>query len=150
MAFPAMIVAPSPNRSSWTRGAVALILAPLLASVPAGLLLGMGYPSALALEDGPLDMARGLFALAPLLIRVTLMAGLPTWLLLRLIRRESALIYGAAGALEALGFAVAISYGFTDGVRLDQLPSIAEACITGALTATLFWAIARQPEMSAP
>ena len=127
-------------RTSLTRGMVGLLLAPLLAS-PAVILL-------LALPDGLSHLSPDdFFSLGPVrgLLWPTLMFGLPTWGLLRLVRRESALAYGLAGAAEALAVALWVGYAFTGGVRADQGTTIAIATATGALIALLFWIIARPP-----
>lgn len=138
------------GRSSFTRGVLALFIAPLLATPPATLLLSLTAGSPLQMDAAALDMTHELFGMAAALIRLTLMFGLPTWGLLHLLRRESALTYGAAGGLEALSAAIAVSYGFTDGVRTDQIGAIAVAGIVGTLIALLFWAIARAPGKANP
>ena len=142
------------GRTSLLRGCVALLLAPALAVFPLSLLFFAvdigGSWEAGTLSDrnlsGVLPLVATVYAVAA---GVTVVLGGPTWIVFRLLRRESARTYGLAGAVE--GLLCAFHWGFSAGgaLRLEQMLAFALCSVTGCVIAVGFWFIARDRRVTA-
>lgn len=134
------------GRSSIARGVLSLLLAPVLAAFPVAAMLFLEANRGLL----PLpDISTAVFrftGIAAMLLKPTIALGLPTWLILRLIRFESGWIYGVLGFCEAAGVAFLFSYAFNGHVRSDLAVDFLFAGGVGALIAALFWLIANDPD----
>jgi hypothetical protein len=86
----------------------------------------------------PAMLALGLF-------KLTLLFGVPTWIGLRLIHRESGVAYALAGLAWGMLGTIWLSYAFRNGWSADLLPHAVFAGFMGAFTAATFWSIARSP-----
>ena len=142
------------GRTSLLRGCIALLLAPALAVFPLSLLFFAvdigGSWEAGTLSDrnlsGVLPLVATVYAVAA---GVTVVLGGPTWIVLRLLRRESARTYALAGAVE--GLLCAFHWGFSGGgaFRLEQMLAFALCSVTGCVIALGFWFIARDRRATA-
>ena len=134
------------RRTSLKRGAAALILAPTLVIIPLSVVLLLIFN--LDLEGGCVtpsihSQIQGLGITALALVGPTLALGLPTWILLRCVRRESGLAYVLAGLAEGLFCAFYFGYSGTGGLRLDQALGFCLVSLIGGAIAGLFWSLAR-------
>ena len=138
----------APGRSSLRRGLIALLVAPAFAVIPLSLLFlafagGGDWDAGVSIRN-----LRGLLPLAAMafaaVAATTLILGGPTWMLLRLIRRESARAYAIAGAALGLLWAIWFGYSGRSPLRVDQIMAFALCSAVGCVVAVGFWLIARQ------
>jgi hypothetical protein len=137
------------SRTSLRRGFIALFVAPALAVVPLSLLflavdVGGQWDASVSIRN-----LRGLLPLAAMTVAMvagtTIVLGGPTWIILRLIRRESALAYALAGLVLGLAWAFWFGYSGEGALRVDQMMAFGLCSVTGGLVALGFWFIARDP-----
>jgi hypothetical protein len=135
-------------RTSLKRGAAALLLAPMAAIVPLGMIsllkVSMGLGGGCARPSMSNEM-HNLATAALVLGGTTLLLGLPTWVFLRLTGRESAGAYLAAGLLEGLLCAFYLAYSLTGALKADQATGFCLTSLAGGAIAWAFWRLAREP-----
>jgi len=132
-----------PGRSAIERGVVALLAAPVLMAIPLALFIQLssgGY-----VLPRPSSVIHRFAGLAMAMIEMTLLFGIPTWIVLRLIHRESGLVYALAGLTWGVLLIIWLSYAFRGGWSADQIPNAAFVGLLGACIAVTFWSIAREP-----
>jgi hypothetical protein len=134
-----------PGRSAAGRGAIALLAAPVLMTIPLALLIYLSSLHGGFFLPAPGSAIHSFVGLATAMIKLTLLFGIPTWAVLRLIRRESGLAYALAGLAWGVLAIIWLSYAFRDGWSADQVPNAIFAGLSGACIAATFWSIARDP-----
>ncbi len=134
-----------PGRSAIERGVVALLAAPVLMAIPVALLIQLSSLHGGYVLPRPSSAIHSFAGLAMAMIKLTLLFGIPTWIVLRLVHRESGLAYALAGLTWGVLGTIWLSYAFRDGWSADQVPNAAFAGLLGASIAVTFWSIAREP-----
>jgi hypothetical protein len=137
------------GRSSTRRGLAGLVIAPAMALGPCWIPLAAVYIAGRWMADGALEWSLAsaiqLTVITYLLLTgLTIAIGGPTWIVLRLARRESGFNYVLAGMAEALFCAVFAGYSGHGLLRLDQMMAFAFCGGLGGYTAFVFWLIARE------
>jgi len=142
------------GRTSLLRGCIALLVAPALAVIPLSLLF-FAVDIGGQWEAGR-EISRNLRGVLPLIgvayamvAGVTVVFGGPTWIVLRLLRRESARAYALAGAVGGMLCAFRVGYSGGGALRLDQMLAFALLSATGCVIALGFWYIARDRRVHA-
>jgi hypothetical protein len=134
------------GRSSFARGVLALFLAPVLAAFPvAGLMFFVSNHGLLPLPDLSMAIFR-VTGLAGALLKSATLFALPTWLFLRLIRQEVGWAYAGLGFCEAMAAAIFFTTSFNGYFRADLTADFLLAGLVGAVIASLFWLIAKDPK----
>ena len=132
-------------RTSLRRGALALILAPALAVLPVAMMTLLAFTIGLEGSSTIRDLHSQITQigiLALVLGGVSCLLGLPTWMFLRLVRRESGLAYLLAGMIEGLLCAFYFGYSGTGGLRFDQSLAFGLLSLTGGAVGWTFWRFA--------
>lgn len=137
------------SRTSLRRGFIALLVAPVLALVPLSLLflavdVGGQWDAGVSIRN-----LRGFLPLAAVTVAMvagtTIVLGGSSWIVLRLIRWESALAYALAGLALGLVWAFWFGYSGKGTLRVDQMMAFGLCSVAGGLVALGFWFIARDP-----
>jgi hypothetical protein len=138
------------GRTSVRRGLTALLLAPAFAVLPLSLLF-LAFEFSNPWEEG-IPMSQNLAGVLVLLemvfgmvAAVTIAFGGPTWIVLRLIRKESARIYVLAGMVGGLLWAFFFLYAGAGAWTVERIVGFAFASASGGVVALGFWLIARDP-----
>jgi hypothetical protein len=138
------------GRTSVRRGLIALLVAPALAVLPL-LLLFLVFEFRAPWEEG-IPMSQNLAGVLLLLemgfgmvAAVTIAFGGPTWIVLRLIRKESARTYVLAGMVGGLLWAFFFLYSSAVAWTVERIVAFAFASASGGVVALGFWLIARDP-----
>ena len=83
--------------------------------------------------------------MALVLYGATVLLGVPTWMLLRLVKGEGALTYLSMGMAEGLLCAFYLVYSKTGTLSLNQAMGFCVLALTGGIVGSVFWRIARDP-----
>jgi hypothetical protein len=126
-----------PYRSVVWRGVLAMLVAPIIVIVP----VTLAFIAVEAIHRQSFTDFIGICAAVYLFVlRISLPAGVATWIVLRATDHESARNYALAGAVEGLLWAL---FDQRAGLSIAQLAACAFTALVGAMIAVIFWLIAR-------
>lgn len=115
---------------------------PLTAVLLVGLNIGGSGRCHMMSYQGQL-LELGIMSLA--LYGATVVFGVPTWMLLRLTKRESGLTCVSMGVVQGLLCAFHLVFSNAGTVSLNQAAGFCLFALTGGLIGWAFWRIARDP-----